>query len=274
MKMVDLIEHVKSSKDPNIAGEFFVRFKIKKLEDGRLMLVRSMTNEQVESGSISTSPIFDKNGRPMSLNDLPEGVLSMNEVEKMLNGCLVGLAVPSSVEDEDFKRFGWISSNLGGAELEYSAISREEADAYSLPVETLALDFLNTNMAYRKMGFARGLIQNADKFAQLNNFRVMFGIGIPFDKEFCIFNKTMNEWGFVMQYQKTCKERQIEFDPQGAVVNLAVFYKRLGFDIYPIESGHFLIEKRTSESAISKNDEKFLKAKKSELDNDVILFER
>lgn len=274
MKIVDLMDYVKRAKDPANTKGCFIRFKIKKLDDGSLILVRNMVDRRIDNGAFGMSLILDKEGKPISLKDLPDGIVTIDEVDKMLNGAFTGLAVPSCIDEKDFNKFGWISSNLGGAELEYSAINGEEARYYDFPIETLSLNFLNTNQAFRKMGFAKRLLKEADKFAQLNKFKVMFGMGIPFDKDFCITNKTFNEYGFILQYQKVCKEKQIEFDPLGAIVNLALFYKRLGFKIYPMESGFFLIEKSSGSEAVCTEDELFLKASETELDEDAILFEK
>lgn len=270
MKKIDLMEYVKRTKDPSVTDEYFVRFKIKKLEDGKLILVRNMVDRQIDNGALSMSPILNRKGEPVVINDVPVGIVSVSDVEKMLNGA----SVPVFVGGEDFQKFGWTISNLAGSELEYSTITNEEMDMYDFPVDTLSLNFLGTNNAYRKMGFAKNLLKEADKFAQLNKFSLMYGTGIPFDRDFCIFNKTLNEWGFIMQYQKTCTDRQIEFDPLGAVINLALFYKRLGFDIYPMQSGYFIIEKHSGKEPLSKDDSLFLKVEKTALDDDAILFER
>ena len=268
---MDLMEFLKRSKDASCTEECYVRFKVKKLEDGRLVLTKNIMSKDIDNGELSMSLILDKNGNPILTTESPVGIISLDDVEQMFNGCVVDLNVPNGVAKEDVDG---LNINLGDSELEYSTISAEEAKEFFFPMDSLSLDFLRTDTNQRKMGFAKRMVAEADKFAILNGFGSMSGMGIPFDRNFCIENKTLNDWGFIMQYKKTCERKRIKFDPVGAVVNLAVFYKRLGFDIYPIDSGYFLIEKRVSDTKPTKNDAMFLKGISSSLDEDAVLFEK
>ena len=273
MKEIELMEYIKRSKDRKCTKDCFVRFKVKRLEDGRLLLFRNVMSRKLNSGELSMGVVLDKTGKPISTSDSTVGIVSLDDVEQMLNGCLVELLAPD-VNLGMLEPSRWLDINLGVSNLEYQKVTKEDAKEFYFPTDSLSIEYLRTDDSYRKMRFARRLVSEADKIAQLNGLGYLCGLGVPFDKDFYIVNKTLNDFGVSLQFEKYCKKRNIQFEPMGAIVNLAIFYSRLGFEIYPIESGHFLIQKKAGDINPTKQDEAFLKAKKSVLDQSSILFER
>ena len=110
--------------------------------------------------------------------------------------------------------------------------------------------------------------------AWFNDYKLLCGIGIPLEKGFCIYNKTMQEMGFYLDYEKQSqKSGYAQYDPLSGVVDLAIFYSRLGFDIYPMGES-FIIERKVDCDIPTKRQEMFLKATKSKLDEETVLFQK
>lgn len=273
MEQFDLMEYIKRSKDIKCKKECYVRLKIKRLEDGRMVLLRNVMSKESVNGELSMGLILDKTGKPISTKTGYVGIMSIDDIEQMLDGCVVGIDASGLALDLT-NYSAWLNLNLGVSQLEYQQILKEEAREFFLPMDSLSIEYLRTDKNYQKMRFARRLVGEADKIAHLNGLGYLCGLGVPFNNKFFIENKTQEDWAVVMQFKKTCEKRGIEFEPMGANVNLAVFYNRLGFDIYPIESGNFLIERKVCDLSPTKYDADFLKAESSDLDENTILIER
>jgi GNAT superfamily N-acetyltransferase len=141
-------------------------------------------------------------------------------------------------------------------------------------LSALSISYLNTHKSHRKMGLAKKMISDVEKMAWFNDYKLLCGIGIPLEKGFCVYNKTMQEMGFYLDYEKRShKGGYAEYDPLSGVVDLAIFYSRLGFDIYPMGES-FIIERKVDCGIPSKKQEMFLKAAKSKLDEETILFQK
>lgn len=272
MKKVKLTEYLKASKDPSAALDCYVRFKIDRLGDGKLLLTRNKMNKDAEFGSLSSSLILGKNGKSIKTKEALSGVATFDDVEQMLNNCYVALDVFESDWDEFMKeQEGGI--DLGGSILEYSrSIGYDEGENAGL--SALSISYLSSHKSHRQMGLAKRMVESVEKMAWFNDYKLLCGIGIPLEKGFCVYNKSMQEMGFYFDYEKQSKKNGYsQFDPLGGVVDLAIFYSRLGFDIYPMGES-FVIEKKSECKKPSKRDEMFFKAKESKFDKDIVIFEK
>ena len=272
MKKVEVMEYLNASKDPVAALDCFVRFKIDRLNDGRLLLVRNKMEQNGQFGAISSSLILDKKGKPISTNERGTKIATFDDIEQMLRGYYVGLDVFESDWDE-FMRGQEGGFDLGGSMLEYSkSIGYEESE--NAGFSALSISFLQSHKSHRKMGLARRMVSDVEKMAWFNGYKLLCGIGVPLEKGFCVYNKSMQEMGFYFDYEKQSKKNGYsKFDPLGGVVDLAIFYSRLGFDIYPMGES-FVIEKKVEAEKPTRADKMFLGAEKSKLDTDVVLFEK
>ena len=272
MKKIEVMEYLNASKDPVAALGCFVRFKIDRLKDGRLLLVRNKMEQNGEFGAISSSLILDKKGRPITTSERGAKIATFDDVEQMLRGYYVGLDVFESDWD-DFMKEQEGGFDLGGSMLEYSkSIGYEESENAGLAA--LSISYLQSHKSHRKMGLAKRMVSNVEKMAWLNKYKLLCGIGVPLEKGFCVYNKNMQEMGFYFDYERQSKKNGYSsFDPLGGVVDLAIFYSRLGFDIYPMGES-FVIEKKLDEVNPTRADKMFLGAEASKLDTDVVLFEK
>ena len=272
MKRVKVTDYLKASKDAGATLDCFVRFKINRLDDGKLVLVRNKMSEGGEFGTLSSSLILSKNGRAVRSKDKLAGVATFDDIEEMLNNCYVSLDVFES-DWEDFLNDQKGGIELGGSILEYGkSIGYDEGENAGL--DALSLSYLCTHKSHRQMGFARRMIANAEKLAWFNDYKLLCGIGVPLEKGFTLYNKSMHEMGFYVDYEKqSTKNGYTYFNPLSGVVDLAIFYSRLGFNIYPMGES-FVIEKKVENDKPTKKDEAFFKAQPSKLDSDIILFER
>ena len=177
MKKIEVMEYLRASKDPVVSFDCFVRFKIDRLKDGRLVLVRNKMTQNSESGVLSSSLILSKNGKMIKTKENVLGVFSFDDVEQMLNGCYVALdAFESDWDDSMQSQEGGF--DLGGSLLEYSkSIGYDEGENNGL--SALSISYLNTHCSHRKMGFARKMISDAEKMAWFNDYKLLCGIGIP-----------------------------------------------------------------------------------------------
>ena len=93
MKKVKVTDYLKASKDPAATLDCFVRFKINRLDDGKLVLIRNKMNESGDFGSLSSSLILSKSGRIVKTQEKIAGVATFDDIEQMLNNCYVSLDV-------------------------------------------------------------------------------------------------------------------------------------------------------------------------------------
>lgn len=272
MKKVKVTDYLKASKDPAATLDCFVRFKINRLDDGKLVLIRNKMNESGDFGSLSSSLILSKSGRIVKTQEKIAGVATFDDIEQMLNNCYVSLDVFES-DWEEFLESQKGGIELGGSILEYGkSIGYDEGENAGLAA--LSLSYLNTHKSHRQMGLARRMIANAEKLAWFNDYKLLCGIGVPLEKGFSLYNKSMQEMGFYVDYEKqSTKNGYTYFNPLSGVVDLAIFYSRLGFNIYPMGES-FVIEKKVENGKPTKKDEAFFKAQPSKLDKDIVLFER
>lgn len=272
MKYVNLIDYIKSSKDNSDREGCFARFKIDKLKDNRLVLTRNKIFCENDSGLISSSLILDKNGRPITTSEDGSCIASLKDIEEFLNSCVVCLDVAESdVDPLAVWLRGYSEYDLGGTLLEYS--QENELRKTSNPKDVIMMSYLRTSESHRKIGMARRLVDEVSKFGSLSGYDKMCGIGSPLEDGFFINNKTLEELGFYVEYEECCKKSKKSCDVLSGVVDLAIFYSRLGFNIYPM-GNTFYIEKRIDKEHTTKKDEIFLKRQKSVLDEETIMFGR
>ncbi len=272
MKKIEVMDYLKASKEPTASLDCFVRFKIDRLKDGRLLLVRNKMEQNAEFGAISSSLILDKKGRPIVTEEKGTRFASFDDIEQMLNHCYISLDAFETEWDE-FMQSEKGGIDLGGSLLEYSkTVGYEEGVNAGMPA--MSISYLQSHESHRKMGLAKRMIADVEKLAWFQDYQLLCGIGIPLEKGFCVYNKNMREMGFYFDYEKTSKRNGYSsFDPLGGVVDLAIFYSRLGFDIYPMGES-FVIEKKIETLKSSKNDKMFLGTEESKLDQDIIAFEK
>lgn len=272
MKYVNLIDYIKSSKDNCGREGCFARFKIDKLKDNKLILTRNKIFHENDSGLISSSLILDKNGRPITTSEDGSYIVSLKDIEDVLNGCFIGLDVAESdIDPLEVWLRGYSKYDLGGSLLEYS--QEKELRKTASHKDVIMMSYLRTADSHRKMGMARRLVDEVSRFGSLSGYDKMCGIGSPLEDGFCVSNKTLEEMGFYVEYEECCRKSKKACDVLSGVVDLAIFYSRLGFNIYPM-GNTFYIERRIDKEHTTKTDELFLKRKQSVLDEETIMFGR
>ena len=122
---------------------------------------------------------------------------------------------------------------------------------------SLYIPLLRTDPEFRRKGFAAKLVSDASKCAAFNGYNVMYGIGSPLEDDFLFSGKSALDRAYCRRYIADAIKDYGEDYPYEATAELALFYRKLGFNIMPLGK-QFLFRKITDKKSATQLDRAFL----------------
>ena len=254
MGYTDLLEYVKRSKEVGAANADNIRFKLTTFKNNELVLFRHKMCEDFDKGSISASFVLTKDGNIMRFQGLPNTIVKQDDIEFLLKDSKVHL---TDTEPKSFyqkgKKIG--SYDLGAAYIDYT--DDHDEDVVLEQAGSLYIPLLRTDPEFRRKGFAAKLVSDASKCAAFNGYNVMYGIGSPLEDDFLFSGKSALDRVYCRRYIADAIKDYGEDYPYEATAELALFYRKLGFNIMPLGK-QFLFRKITDKKSATQLDRAFL----------------
>ena len=264
MGYTDLLEYVKRSKEVGASNADNIRFKLTTLKNNELVLFRHKMCEDFDKGSISASFVLTKDGGIMRFQGLPNTIVKQEDIAFLLKDSRVHL---TDTEPKNFYQKGSKigSYDLGAAYIDYT--DDHDEDVVLEQSGSMYIPLLRTDPVFRRKGLAAKLVSDASKCAALNGYGVMYGIGSPLEDDFNFSGKSGLDRAYCRRYVNDAINEYGEDFPYEATAELALFYRKLGFNIMPLGK-QFLFRKVTDKKSATPLDKAFLFSDVTLLDDD------
>ena len=270
MGYTDLLEYVKRSKEVGASRDDNMRFKLATLKNNELVLFRHKMCEDFDKGTISASFVHTKDGNIMRFQGLPNTIVKMDDIAFLLRDSKVHLA---DTEAKDVhitgRKIG--DYDLGAAYIDYTD-DHDEDVGYDEP-GSIYIPLLRTDSDFRRRGLAAKLVSDASKCAALNGYAIMYGVGSPLEDDFKFSDKSALDRLYCRRYIEDAIKEYGDDYPYEATAELALFYRKLGFNIMPLGK-QFLFRKITDKKSATEFDRSFLFSDTTLLDEDEMVLSR
>ena len=254
MGYADLLDYVKRSKDSSISTGDNVRFKLTTLKDDKLVLLRHKMSEMFDMGTISASMVMTKDGSPMHFRGLPKTIVKLDDIAFLLKNGIVHLNDTLDASEYNSKKYmGRL--DLGDSYVDYSD-DHDEDVGYSDP-SAIFIPLLRTDKDVRRKGMAAMMVSEASKFASINGYGIIYGVGSPLEDDFKFSGKSGLDRAYCRRYIMDAMKEHGDDWPYETVADLALFYRKLGFNIMPM-GRQFVFRKVVNNKGVTDLDKVFL----------------